>query len=121
MATINKVMEQVDGVTLNTFDEEAKFQWLSNLDGMISRVVMEQAEPVTYEYPNDMDRTLLAGYPFEDLYTLYLKAMIEFYNREYDDYNNSMLMFNERLEQYKAWYIREHSCVEAKNFRNVMG
>ena len=32
-----------------------------------------------------------------------------------------MLMFNERLEQYKAWYIREHSCGEAKNFRNVMG
>lgn len=121
MVSISKVIEQVDGMTPNTFDEEAKFQWLSNLDGMISRVVMEQEEPVSYEYPKDMDKPLLVDAPYDGIYAMYLKAMIEFHHLEYDDYNNSMLMFNDLLEKYKAWYIREHGCGTAKNFRNVMG
>ena len=121
MATINKVMEQVDSIVLNTFDNEAKFHWLSNLDGMISRVIMDMAEPVSYTYPNDMDKPLLVDAPFDDIYELYLQAMIDFHNREYDNYNNSMLMFNERLEEYKAWYIRKYGYGGAKNFRNVCG
>lgn len=119
--TINKAIEQVDGIVLNTFDTEAKFHWIANLDGMIARVVMGMAEPVGYEYPKDMDKPLLVVEPFEDIYELYLQAMIDFHNREYDNYNNSMLMFNERLEDYKAWYIRECGYGGAKNFRNVFG
>lgn len=119
--TINKAIEQVDGIVLNTFDTEAKFHWIANLDGMIARVVMGMAEPVSYEYPKDMDKPLLVWEPFEDIYELYLQAMIDFHNREYDNYNNSMLMFNERLEDYKAWYIREYGYGGAKNFRNVFG
>ena len=48
-------------------------------------------------------------------------AMIDFYNHEYDHYNNAVLMFNERLDQYKAWALRTgHTCT-AHNFRNIMG
>ena len=120
MVTINKVIEMVDGMTPNTFDEEVKFQWLSRLDGMISRVIMEQEDPV-YLYPYDMDKFLLVDSPYDGIYGLYLKAMIHFHHMEYDDYNNAMLMFNDLLEQFKAAYIRENSCGKAKNFRNVMG
>lgn len=121
MVTINKVMEMVDGMTPNTVDAESKFQWISSLDGMISRVIMEQEEPVSYVYPDDMDKPLLVDSPYDGIYGLYMKAMIHFHHMEYDDYNNAMLMFNDLLEQFKAAYIREHSCGKAKNFRNVMG
>ena len=121
MVTINKVMEMVDGMTPNTVDAEAKFQWISSLDGMISRVIMEQDEPVSYVYPDDMDKPLLVDAPYDGIYGLYLKAMIHFHHMEYDDYNNAMLMFNDLLEQFKAAYIRANSCGKAKNFRNVMG
>ena len=53
--TINKAIEQVDGIVLNTFDTEAKFHWLSNLDGMISRVIMD--------YVRDMEEELMHAKP----------------------------------------------------------
>lgn len=108
MVTINKVIELVDGVKPNTFDEEVKFYWLRDLDGMISHIVMQQEEPVRYEYPKDLDTPLLVDSPYDGIYALYLEAQIDYRHREYDDYNNAMLVFNERFEEFKKAYIREH-------------
>ena len=58
--------------------------------------------------------------PYDDIYNLYVSAMIDFYNREYNDYNNTILMFQERLDQYKVWHIR-NSGYKPTNFRRVMG
>lgn len=117
--TINKAIERVDGVKLNTFGEEDKFNWLCDLDGMISRIVMQQKEPVTYQYPADMDKELLVKAPFEEVYTLYLEAQIDYHNREYGNYNNSMLMFNSIFEDYKKAYIRDNMPVSAGGFKNL--
>ena len=46
-------------------------------------------------------------------------AMVDFYNREYDQYNNTTAMFEERLGQYEAWYIRHHPSCDKVNFKNV--
>ena len=121
MVSISKVIEQVDGMTPNTFDEEAKFRWLATLDGMISLDVMKRTEPEAYEYPKDMDKPLLVGAPYEEIYAMYLRSMIDFHNREYDDYTNDMIMYQNMLEEFKAWYIRANGCCTANNFRNVMG
>lgn len=118
MATMNKVIEHVDSVKPNTFDAETKFKWLCDLDGMISRVVM-QRDPIKYKFPNDMDTELLVGAPFESIYDLYLEAQVDFHNREYDHYNNSMLMFNAQFEEYKKAYIRENRPVSAGCFKNL--
>ena len=106
--TINKVIEQVDGVKLNTFDREAKFNWLANLDGQLSQLVMQWEEPVTYEYPRDMDTPLLVGAPFEGIYEAYLEAQIDLHNREYDHYNQTVMVYATLLEEFKKWYIRNH-------------
>ena len=45
--------------------------------------------------------------------------MIDFHNREYDQYNNTAAMFEERLEQFKAWYIRNNPSCNRVNFKNV--
>ena len=118
MATINKVIEQVDGVKLNTFDEEMKFNWLANLDGQISRLVMQAKEPVTYKYPDDMDRELLVGAPYEGIYALYLEAQIDLHNREYEHYNNAALAYSSLLDEFKKWYLRENRPESAGNFYN---
>ena len=46
-------------------------------------------------------------------------AMVDFYNREYDQYNNTAAMFEERLGQYEAWYIRNNPSCNRVNFKNV--
>ena len=121
MPSMNEVIERVEAVKPSVFPEEERMRWIATLDGNISTTVMDMDVPVTYRLPEEADRPLLVEKPFDDIYELYVSAMIDFHNREYNAYNNAMLMFQERLEQYKAWYIRNHNPAKAGNFRNVMG
>lgn len=119
--TPNKVIEMVDRLKANAYSEEEKFGWLNELDGMIQRTVMKIDEPVSMTYPDDMDTDLLVGFPFESIYGMYMEAMIDFHNKEFGNYNNSVLMFNERFDEYKKAYIRETIPKTAGNFKNIMG
>lgn len=120
MMTMNKVIEYVDRLKPNVYTTEDKYRWINTLEGMVSREVMQREVP-EYFLPDDADTPLLVGHPFDDLYGLYVMAMIDFHNREFDNYNNATLMFQQRYEQYKAWYIQHNVPVSAQNFRNVMG
>ena len=107
--TPNKVIEIVDRVKPNSYTDEDKLRWINELDGMVQRLVMKRAEVEQYTYPNDLDRELLIPAPYdEDLYTLYVQAKIDFYNREYTHYNNTATMFELRYDAYKKDYIRNH-------------
>ena len=119
MATMNSVIEYVDGIKPNAYSDDDKYRWINTLEGMVSREVLSKDMPA-YELPKDADKPLLVEEPYSDIYHLYVSAMIDFYNREYNDYNNMILMFQERLEQYKAWVIR-NSTYAPCNFRRVMG
>ena len=119
MATMNTVIEYVDGVKPNAYSDDDKYRWINTLEGLVSREVFNEDAP-SYKLPDDADKTLRVAEPYSDIYHLYVSAMIDFYNREYNDYNNAILMFQERLEQYKAWHIR-NSKYKPSNFRRVMG
>ena len=121
MATMNSVIEYVDSVKPNVYEETAKYRWIARVEGLISTEVHGMAEPVVPAIPEDADKELLVAEPYDDLYALYVCSMIDFHNKDYDDYNNAALMYAERLEQYKAYYIQRHAHGKARNFRNVMG
>jgi hypothetical protein len=106
--TPNKVIERVDSVRPNSYDEELKLSWISELDGMVRHLVMGEKKVAPYKYPEDMDEDLLISFPYDDLYCLYVESMIDYYNREYDYYNNSATMFGDKFTEYKKAYIREH-------------
>lgn len=118
--TMNEVIEYVDKVKPNAYSEDEKYRWIANLEGLISREVKGEEEPV-YSLPGDADKPLQVGTPYDEIYALYVMAQIDFHNREYNNYNNTALMFGELLEKYKAWYIRNNNPSKALNFRNVMG
>ena len=117
MATPNKVIEYVNHVKVNAFEEEEKFHWLCDLDGMVKRVVMQDGESVDYRYPQDMDTQLLIPHPYEGLYALYLQAMISLNEKNYNDYNNALLAFDTQFAEYKKLYIREHRPKSAGGFK----
>jgi hypothetical protein len=106
--TPNKVIESVDSIRPNAYGEEVKLGWLSTIDGMVKRLVHQEKEIAPYVYPDDMDKELLIPYPFDSVYGLYLESMIDYYNREYGNYNNSAMLFEARFNEYKKAYIREH-------------
>lgn len=106
--TSNKAIEIVDRLKPNVYSEEDKLRWINELDGMVQRLVIQTDEVTEYAYPDDMDRELLIPAPFDDCYTLFLEAKIDYYNREYANYNNSAIMFDSQFSEYKKAYIREH-------------
>ena len=121
MHTMNTVIAQVDGVKPNAYTDDDKYRWLSTLEGMLSTEVFHDPEPRCPAVPGDADAPLRVGPPYEEIYGLYVMAMIDFHNREYGNYNNTMLMFRERLEQLKAWHIRTRAPEEGIAFRKIMG
>lgn len=107
--TANKIIERVDAIRPNSYSEEQKFGWINKLEEMVQRLVIQSSEINSLAYPEDMDKELLIPAPFDDLYDLYLESMIDYYNREYGNYNNSALMFESRFTEYKKAYIRGNS------------
>lgn len=106
--TPNKVIEIVDKTKFNAYDDETKLGWISKLDGMVKRLVMQEEDFKPYAYPDDMDTELLIPFPFDDVYQLYVSSMIDYSNREYDNYNNSAMMFEQQFAEYKKAFIRQH-------------
>lgn len=121
MPTMNSVIAYVDSIRPNAYDEAFKCAHISKLDGIISKEVMQYDEAITYSIPEDADTELLVQAPYDDIYSLYVMAMIDFANKEYGSYNNAMRMFNDRFESFKKDYIRSNLPPSAENFRNVMG
>ena len=132
--TPNKAIEIVDRLKLNSYSEEDKLRWINELDGMVKRLVFQwddtyikeveaqyKSEKITekeynaileklkdYVYPDDMDSELIIPAPFDDCYTLFLEAKVDYYNKEIGNYNNSAMMFEAQFSEYKKDYIRNH-------------
>lgn len=120
MPTINQVIERVDAIKPNTYEPEAKAEWLFRLDGRISREVMKVNPPQQYRYPEDGDKELLVPHPYDDIYDYFMGAMIDYYNKEFGEYNNAMTMYNEAFSSYAKLYQRENRPESSGGFKNVL-
>lgn len=111
MPSINEVMERVDRVTPNTIEQQDKARWLMELDGRVYAEVTQADAPNTLppqSWPEDGDKPLLVEAPRDNIYDLYLIAMVQFYMREYSDYNNTVDQFTKAYNEFLAWYRRNH-------------
>lgn len=106
--TPNKAIEIVDGLKPNSYSEEDKLRWINELEGMAQRLVIQSDEIKQLSYPDDMDKELLIPAPYDDCYTLFLEAKIDYYNKEIGNYNNSAMMFEAQYSEYRKDYIRKH-------------
>lgn len=108
--TVLEAVAFADGVKPNAFTQEQKVRWLSELEGKLEREILHRAagalEP--YPLPGEGDRELLAPFPYDKVYWMWLCAMVDFANGEYDKYANSMAMANDAYEGYATWYRRGH-------------
>ena len=121
MATINEVIAAVDRVKINPYSEEEKYSWISELDGMVRRLVLQESAVVKYRYPDDGDTELVVPYPYDGIYKHWLEAKIDYYDKRFEDYNNSTAMFYALYDDYKKAYIRENMPKSHGGIKNVMG
>lgn len=67
----------------------------------------EQSGP-PMSWPEDGDKPLFAPVEYGELYVFYVIAMVEFYTREYGSYNNTIILFNDRLSDFLRAWRRAH-------------
>ena len=112
--TIIEVINQIDALKPNTYSQEDKIKWLSTLDGIIKREIIdthEGGESVTFEGYNEetaLDTVLLVAAPYDDIYVKWLEAQIDYANKEYGKYANSKIMYNNAYATFYSWYNRNY-------------
>jgi len=112
---VSEVLAMVDEIKPNTYDDNIKIMWLSELDGkifneIIKTHVIDENTPSEFAGYDEtsINEELLAKFPHEDIYRNYLFAQIDFANGETERYTNSMIMFNESYRSFTADYNRNH-------------
>ena len=112
--TIMEAMHRIGTVKPNGYDQALKIKWLSTLDGIIKKEIIdthEGAENVVfngYTVETNLLTELLVPAPYDDIYIRYLEMQIDYANGEYGKYNNSKVMFNTAYSDFEKYYNREH-------------
>lgn len=113
--TIIDVISRVDVLKPNGYKQSEKVRWLSQLDLSVKNEIIdthEGGENVVFEGYGDetpLDTVLLIPAPYDEAYIHYLEMKIDYFNREYGGYNNSLSMFEAEFDTFKKYYNREHT------------
>lgn len=111
---------RIDSLIFNTYTQQDKIGWLSDVDWDVVRNVMKckHTEFQGYGSDTDLQTELLIPAPYDKAYLLWMEAQIHYYNAEYDRYNNAIVMFNKQFSEFAAFWNREHRTgIFGKRFR----
>lgn len=112
--TILEAINRVDALKYNTYSNNEKVAWLSNLDSSIKNLIIdahEGSEEINftgYDDRTDMNTVLLVPAPFDVLYLRWLESQIDYHNGELDKFNASIIMYNTAYDAYSNFYKRNH-------------
>jgi hypothetical protein len=110
--TILQAIERIDGLLHNTYTQEQKIQWLSQVDTSVKHEVIDTHENPPkviyegYDQNTSLDTILLIPEPYDDLYVRWLESQIHYYNGEYDKYNQAISMYNAAMSDFVNYYNR---------------
>lgn len=115
--TLSEVIEYVDELKPNAFTLQHKTRLLSELEGRIETEVFlkDQSSVTVYCYSDDKNTELQVKAPYDNIYALYLMAMIDFFNGEYNRYANTYEMFNSQYIAFVRWYCAKFRPADRKN------
>lgn len=126
--TCKELIDIVDKLHVNKYDDELKFRWLSDIDGQIYNDILCTHEDnfmpegfEGYDSWNDGETELIAAEPYTDLYRWYLEAQMDLANQEMNKYNNSKSMFNVSYKAFADAYNRQHMPLNKGGFRFTSG
>ena len=116
---IIEAIQKVDALKPNNYSQEDKIEWLSTLDGIIKREIIdthEGGEAIVFNgYDmSSLETELLIPAPYDDIYIKWLEAQINYNIGEIGKYNNSMTMYNSAYSTYERYYNRKHMPIGKK-------
>ena len=116
---IIEAIQKVDALKPNNYSQEDKIKWLSTLDGIIKKEIIDTHEGgSTIEFngydTSSLEIKLLVPAPYDDIYIKWLEAQINYNIGEIGKYNNSMTMYNSAYSTYERYYNRTHMPIGKK-------
>lgn len=120
---VREAIEMVNKLKPNKYGDAEKMRWLSEVDGMIVREIIDTHEDSPLEGPfegyvpgADEDTELLVPAPYDSIYRWWLESQIDMSNMEIGKYNNSSTMYNRALVSFSDYYNRTHMPVRRGGF-----
>lgn len=118
MASINKVLDRVNRARPNACDAAVKAEWLIELD---NRLYAELQKHIGVEppkaFPEDGDKLMTVPEGYDNLYDLYLYAMLDLLERDTTSYQNNMAVYNQALDEWRKQYNRTHMPVSKGSWK----
>lgn len=111
--TIQEAISRIDSMYPNTYKNDIKIKYLSQLDGIVKRNVIdthEDGERVVFEGYDDktpLDTELLVPAPYDDIYIFWLQMWVDYWDGEIDRYNSAAAMYSSAYDEFSRKY---HSC-----------
>lgn len=102
---ISGAIERADELRPNAVADHLKAEWLFALDGELAELFGLDEAPDAVNYP-EADAELLMPYPKDNIYPLYLMAMIDNANEETALYANDMTVAMDAIQDAKRWVMR---------------
>ena len=106
---LREAIARANEMRINTINDSTKSKWAYTVDCGVAEIM--HAEKPIETFP--ADRELLMPSPHDEIYVLYIAAMIDYQNGEIELYRNDIAVFEEAMKQASAWYRRNHP---AKNY-----
>lgn len=103
--TFKQIIDYVDLVRPNAFDNETKLFWLCEAEGIVRSEIL-CSDVSNFPERVSLDESPSAPMPYARLYAYYLFAMIDYLLSDYDRYKISCEMFESAAAAYAKWYIR---------------
>lgn len=124
--TIKECIDIVDNLKPNQYTLKEKVMWLSFIEQIIINEVLKTHEGYDGKYDtftgyseDKLSITLIVPSPYDRLYTAYLKMKIDEENGETTRYNNSAIMYNSYMHEYRKYYNKTHMPLNPLSKSNV--
>ena len=126
--TIMDALYRIDELKPNRYSQPEKIKWLSSLDGLIKREIIDTHERCQqtscckdidfngYGDDEDLSTVLLVPAPYDDIYLRWLEMQIDYANGEYGKYNNSANVYNTAYAAFANYYNKTHMPIGGKKF-----
>lgn len=125
--TIKDCIDIVDNLKPNQYSVKEKVMWLSFIEKIIINEVLKTHEgydgryDLFEEYSEDkLSARLIVPSPYDRLYTAYLKMKIDEENGEIARYNNSAVLYNTYMQEYRKDYNKNHMPINSLSRRPMM-
>lgn len=112
--TIYEAISVVDRLTPNGFSQDQKVKWLSRMDAMVKRSIIDTHEgwqEVTfdgYDENTDPETVLLVPAPFNSIYPRWLEAQMHYHTGEMARHNNAVTLWQSEWDSFRNDYNGKH-------------